>query len=111
MVKPRQLYRRGRGLNNNRPGARARVAPGVGGDVVDGVGCHLRGVDDDVARKRAVQECFVAEIVALVVVHDCAEVGVGVADMDYRGIVSLDVDRWGSGRSGNDRRRGGAYLH
>jgi hypothetical protein len=38
---------------------------------------------------------------ALVVGGDGAEVGVGVANIDSRGIAALDVDRWGSGCSGN----------
>src|ERR1019366_2717092 len=77
----------------------------------DGVGCHLRCVDDDIAHERTVEECFVAKIMALVVGHDGAKVGVGVADMDDRGIVALDVDRRGSGRSGNRRRGRCAYLN
>jgi hypothetical protein len=59
--------RRSHSFDDHRPCARGGIAPGIGGDVVDGVGCHLRGVDDDVAYERAVQECFVAEAIALVV--------------------------------------------
>ena len=69
-------------LDDNRTGARAGVAPGVGCDIVDGVGRYLRGVDNDVAHERAVQKCFVAEIMALVVGHDGAKVGVGVANLN-----------------------------
>ena len=54
-------------LDNDRAGAGGGIARGVSGDVVDGVGGNLRGVDDDVAYERAIQECFVAEIMALVV--------------------------------------------
>jgi hypothetical protein len=45
-----------------------------------------------------------------VIGRDGAKVGVGVADVDGRRVVALDVDRWGSGRSGNDRRRWCTYL-
>ena len=38
---------------------------------------------------------------ALVVGDDGAEVGVGVANVDSGRIAALDVDLWGSGRSGN----------
>ena len=72
--------------------ARARIAPGVGGDVVDGVGRYLRCVDQDISRENAVEERFIAEIMGLVVGHDGAKVGVGIADMDCRWIVALDVD-------------------
>ena len=34
----------------------------VGGDVVDGVGCHFRGVEDDVAYEGAAEEGFDAEV-------------------------------------------------
>jgi hypothetical protein len=34
-------------LHNHGAGVGGGVAPGVDGDVVDGVGCHLRGVDDE----------------------------------------------------------------
>ena len=67
----------------------AVLPPGVGGDVVDGVGGHLRCVDDDVARQRAVQECLIAQRVALIVSHDCTEVGIGVADVDGGRIAAL----------------------
>ena len=43
-----------RGFDENRASACARIAPSVGGDVVDGVGRYLRGVDDDVAHERSV---------------------------------------------------------
>jgi hypothetical protein len=42
------------------------------------------------------QEMFCSRDRGLVVGHDGAEVGVGVADVDRRGIAALDVDRWGS---------------
>src|ERR1019366_6031284 len=41
---------------------------------------------------------------SLIVGHDGAKVSVGVADVDGGRIAALDVDRWGSSRSGNDRR-------
>jgi hypothetical protein len=88
-------------LNNDRASARGGVAPGVGGDVVDGVSCHLRRVDQNISRENAVDENPVGQIVALVVGHDCAKVGVGVADMDGRRIAALYVDRWGSKGSRN----------
>ena len=47
----------------------------------------------------------------LVVGHECAEVGVGVANVDGGRIAALDVDRWGSGGSGNDGRGWCAYLN
>ena len=34
---------------------------------------------------------------SLLIGHDGTEVGIGVADTDYRGIAALDVDRWGRG--------------
>jgi hypothetical protein len=40
--------------------ARARIAPGVGGDVVDGVGRHLRGVDVELVIVPFVAVKFVA---------------------------------------------------
>src|SRR5664280_891125 len=98
-------------LHNRGASACARVAPSIRRDVVDGVGCHLRGVDDDVAHECAVQEGFVAEIMALVVGDDGAKVGVGIANVDRCGISALNVDRWGSGRPGNCRRGWCAYLH
>ena len=36
-------------LNDHRPRARARVAPGIGGDVVDGVGRFLRRIDQNIS--------------------------------------------------------------
>src|ERR1019366_3232491 len=69
-------------------GAGGRVAPGVGGAVIDGVGRYLRRVDEDVAHECAVQKCFVAEIMPLVVGHDCAEVGIGIANVDSGRIAS-----------------------
>ena len=101
-------------LDNNCAGAGRGVALSVGSNVVDGVGGDLRRVDEDVADERAIQKCFVAEVMALVVVHDCAELGVGVADVDRCGIAALDVDGWGSGRSRNrwwGWRAGRATLH
>jgi hypothetical protein len=35
---------------------------GVGDDLVDGVGCHLRCIEDDVAHECAVEEGFDAEV-------------------------------------------------
>jgi hypothetical protein len=67
-------------VDYHRAGVGRGVAPGVGGDVVDGVGCRLRCVDDDVAHEGAVQKCFVAEVMALVVGDDGAEVGIGIAN-------------------------------
>ena len=49
-----------RGFDDHRPCARAGVAPGVCGDVVDGVGRCLRCVDDDVAHERAVESGDIA---------------------------------------------------
>ena len=68
------------------------ITPGVGGDVVDGVGGYLRCVDQNISREGTVDEGAVRQIVALVVMHDCAEIGVGVADVDGGGIATLDVD-------------------
>src|SRR5664279_587915 len=96
--------RRTGGLHNHGAVTGAGVAPGISCNVVDGVRCHLRCVDDDVAHEGAVQKCFVAEIMPLVVPYDRAEIGVGVTDVDGCRISALDVDRWGSGRSGNRRR-------
>ena len=36
-------------LNDHLPRARARVAPGIGGDVVDGVGRFLRRIDQNIS--------------------------------------------------------------
>ena len=41
---------------------------------------------------------------SLIIGHDGTEVGIGVADMDYRGIAALDVDRRGSGGAGDNGR-------
>jgi hypothetical protein len=110
----RALLNRGRrtgGLNDNRAGARRRVAPGVRGHVVDRICRYLRRVDQNISRENAVDECPIRQIVALVVVHDCAKVGVGVANVDCCRIVALDADRWGSGRPGNRWCGWGADLH
>ena len=42
---------------------------------------------------------------SLVVGHDCAKVGVGVANVDRCRIIALDVDRWGSAGSGDGARK------
>ena len=84
-------------LNDDRTSACTRIAPGVGGNVVDGVGRYLRRVDDDVAYERSVQECFVAEIMALVVRYDDTKIGVGVANVDSGGVGALDIYGWGLG--------------
>ena len=54
-------------LNNNCPGACRCIAPSIGCDVVDGVGCHLRCVDQNISRERSVDEGSIGQIVALVV--------------------------------------------
>ena len=46
----------------------------------------------------------------LVVMHDCAKVVVGVANIYGGRIAALDADRWGSSRSGNRWRGWRAYL-
>jgi hypothetical protein len=53
-----ELDRWGRGgsLNDQSAGARARVAPGVGGYVVDRVRRYLRRIDPDVSGQNAVDE-------------------------------------------------------
>jgi hypothetical protein len=84
------LNRRSGCLDNNRASARARVAAGVICDVVDGVGCYLRRIDQDVSGQNAVDKCPAREIITLVVMHDYAEVGVGIANVDSRRIVALD---------------------
>ena len=67
----------------------------VGGDVVDGVGRGGRGVEDDVADQRAVEEGVNAENFRLLGRgDDCAEVDVGVADMDVRGVLAGNRDDW-----------------
>ena len=48
---------------------------------------------------------------ALVVMHECAEVGVGIADVDSGRIGTLDVDGRGSAGSGDNRRRRSADLY
>jgi hypothetical protein len=101
----------GGGLDDNRAGAGARIAPGVRCDVVDGVGGELRGVDQNIPRENAVDEGAVREIVPLVVGDDRADVVVGVANLDCRWIVAQDADRRGSGRSGNRGRRRRADLN
>jgi hypothetical protein len=69
----RLLNRRRAGrFDDDRAGVGGGVAPGVGGDVVDGVGCYLRRVDENVSGQNAVDECAVRQVVALVVMHDCA---------------------------------------
>ena len=98
-----ELDRWGRGgsLNDHGAGARARIAPGVSRHVVDGIGRHVRCVYQNISRENTVDKYPVREIITLVVVHDCAKVVVGIPDVDRCGVVALDVDRWGSGRSGN----------
>jgi hypothetical protein len=55
----------------------------VGHDVVDGVGCRLGCVEDDVAHELAVEKCFDAEVeISLWAGDRCTEVVVGVADGD-----------------------------
>jgi hypothetical protein len=88
-------------LDDHGARACARVAPGVGCDVVYRVRCDLRRIDQDVSGQNTIDESAVGQVVALVVINDCAKVGVDIADVNYRGIVALDADRWGSGRSGN----------
>jgi hypothetical protein len=66
-------------------------------DVVDVVGRYVRRVDQDVSGQSAVDEGAVRQIVALVVVHDSPQVGVGIANVDSGRIAALNVDRWGSG--------------
>lgn len=73
-------------------------AGGVRGDVVDGVGGRLGSVDDDVGDERAVEEGLDAEVEVLLRAGDGgAEIVVGVADVDVRGVVALDFDDWGFG--------------
>lgn len=48
--------------------------------------------------------------VALVVVHYCREVRVGIADIDRSWIAALDLDLWGSGGAGDSKRRRCTYL-
>jgi hypothetical protein len=76
---------RRRGVDDNCAGAGGGIAPGVGGDVVDSVGRYLRRVDQDVSGQDAVDECPVRQIVALVVMHDGAEVHVGICGLGFRG--------------------------
>ena len=52
----------GGSLDADRTSACTRITPGVGGDVVDGVGCYRARVDDDVAGELAVEEGFQVEI-------------------------------------------------
>ena len=65
----------------------------------------MRGVDQDVAGQNSVDECSVRQIVALVVGRDGTEIGVGVANVAGGRVAALDVDRWGSGTSGDNGRR------
>lgn len=63
----------------------------VGHDVVDGVGGRLGSVDDDVGDDRAVEVGFDTEIFVLLGRgDDCAEVVVGIADVDVRGVRAVD---------------------
>jgi hypothetical protein len=103
------LYGRRRGgcLDDDRASARGGVAPRVCDDVVDRVRCYLRRVDQDVAHECAVQKCFVAKIMTLVVGDDGAEVGVGITNVDN----GRDVAQRGSGRPGDDRQGWCAYLN
>jgi hypothetical protein len=50
----------------------------------------LRRIDQDVSGQNAVDKCPAREIITLVVMHDYAEVGVGIANVDSRRIVALD---------------------
>ena len=65
--------------------------PLVRSDVVDVVGRYVRRVDQDVSGKDTVDEGAIREIVTLVVVHDCAKVGVGVANVDIGWIIARRV--------------------
>jgi len=76
-------------LNDHRPRARGTVSPSVSGNVIDRVRRYLRRVDQDIS---GLDEGSVGEIVALVVVHDRTEVGVGVADINCCRIAALNVD-------------------
>jgi hypothetical protein len=82
----------------------------VGGDVVDGVGRRCAGFDSDSQYQRAVEEGLVSEVgisrlAGAGVAHGRTEVSVGVADVDYGGVVAVD----GDGRRGVCR-RGGRIL-
>lgn len=48
---------------------------------------------------------------ALIVGHDGAKVGVGIADVDRGRVCALDVDRRGSGRRGDNKLRWCADLN
>jgi hypothetical protein len=85
------LNRGSGGFDDNCAGACGRIAPGVGGHIIDGVRCYLRCVDQDVSGKDTVDEGAVREIVTLDVVHDCAKVGVGVANVDIGWIIARRV--------------------
>ena len=67
----------------------ALFSPSVSGNVIDRVRRYLRRVDQDIS---GLDEGSVGEIVALVVVHDRTEVGVGVADINCCRIAALNVD-------------------
>lgn len=68
-------------------------AGGVRGDVVDSVGGRLGRVDDDVGDERAVEEGLDAEVEVLLRAGDGgAEVVVGTADTDVRGVRAVDRD-------------------
>ena len=91
-------------MDDDSSGAGRGEAGLVGGDVVDGVGGHAARVDDDVGHECAVEEGLDAEVeVGLWAGDGGAEVSVGVADVDYGGVVAVD----GDGRRG---RGGGAVL-
>jgi len=69
-----------RGLDEDGAGGGSGVSPGVGGDVVDGVGRRLARVDCDARDRDAVEEGLYAQRVALIV--------------DRRAARRLDSNRW-----------------
>ena len=72
----------------------------VGGDVVDGVGCGLAGVDLHGAHCGAVDEGLDAEVeVGLRAGDGGAEVVIGGADLDDGGVVAVDLDDGGCRRA------------
>jgi hypothetical protein len=62
----------------------------ISGDVLNGVGCGLGGVEHDIADKGAVEEGCDAEIeVSLRAGDGGAKIGVGITDVDVGGLSPL----------------------
>jgi hypothetical protein len=62
----------------------------ISGDVLNGVGCGLGGVEHDIADKGAVEEGCDAEIeVSLRARDGGAKIGVGITDVDVGGLSPL----------------------